>query len=158
MTAELPPPFHVGIVVADLRAARARISAQLGVQWGPVMHLDAADYRAADGTDLRLPTTICYSTGTPSLELIEEVPGTVWVRNDHSNLHHIGFWTDDLGTASDSLGTAGCPLQLCGRTGDHAPTAFTYQRDAELGIRIELVDAGMRDAMSFLVAPEPDAD
>ena len=90
MPIDLPPHFHVGIVVADLRAARVRLTDQIGVGWGPVMHLDAVDYRDADGHDLELPTTMCYSTGAPCLELIEEVPGTVWVRNEHSNQHHLG--------------------------------------------------------------------
>ena len=52
MPIELPAHFHVGIVVADLRAARVRLTEQLGVRWGPVMHLDAADYRDGRGRDL----------------------------------------------------------------------------------------------------------
>jgi hypothetical protein len=146
--------YHVGIIVADLPAARVRLSEQLGVTWGPVMHLDAADYRDAHGSDLVLPTTICYSVGHPCLELIEEVSGTVWARNEHSNLHHIGFWSDDLVGASRSLTAAGCPLQLCGRAGTSAPASFAYHGDDRLGVRIELVDAAMRDAMAFLFRPE----
>ncbi len=154
MSIDLPPHFHVGIVVADLPAARTRLTEQLGVRWGPVMHLDTADYRDGRGRDLALPTTMCYSTGDPCLELIEEVPDTVWVRNEHSNLHHLGAWSADLAGDSAALGAAGCPLQLCGRTGTDAPTAFAYHRDDELGIRVELVDVGMRDAMADLFAPE----
>jgi len=92
----LPPHYHVGIVVADITTARARLGQLLGVRWGPVMHLDEVSYRDRAGTDLVLPTTMCYSTGDPCLELIQEVPDTVWVRNEHSNLHHIGFWTEQL--------------------------------------------------------------
>jgi hypothetical protein len=119
------------------------------------MHLDAADYRDAHGSDLVLPTTICYSIGDPCLELIEEVAGTVWVRNEHSNLHHIGFWSDDLVGDSRSLTGIGCPLQLCGRARTSAPASFAYHRDDQLGVRIELVDAAMRDAMAFLFQPDP---
>jgi Glyoxalase/Bleomycin resistance protein/Dioxygenase superfamily len=114
------------------------------------MQLDAAEYRDAQGRDLSLPTTICYSTGEPCLELIEEVPGTVWTVNEHSNLHHIGFWSDDLVAGSASLLGSGCPLQLCGRAGASAPASFAYHRDEQLGIRIELVDARLRDAMAPL--------
>lgn len=112
---ELGPAYHVGIVVADLYRARIRLSERLGVSWGPVMHLDEVSYRDGAGADLVLPTTICYSAGDPSLELIEEVPGTIWVRNEHSNLHHLGFWSDRLDDDSDAAGAGGCPLQLCGR-------------------------------------------
>ena len=83
----------------------AQFTEQLGVTWGPVLHLDAAEYRDGAGQDLVLPTTICYSVEAPHLELIQEVPGSVWVCNEHSNLHHIGFWSDDL--PADSAGLAG---------------------------------------------------
>ena len=146
--------YHVGIVVADLHAARERLSAQVGTTWGPVLHMDAVEYRDASGADFVLPTTMCYSTGDPCLELIEELPGSVWVRNDHSNLHHVGFWSEQLGDDSAGLATVGCPLQLCGRAGSAAPSSFAYHRDDLLGVRIELVDASMREAMAFLFEPE----
>ena len=83
------------------------------------------------------------------------MPGTVWVRNDHSNLHHIGFWTDGLADASAELAAAGCPLQLCGRAAQVAPVSFSYHRDDVLGVRVKLVDGSMRDAMAFLFQPDP---
>jgi hypothetical protein len=86
------------------------------------------------------------------------VPGTVWELNEHSNLHHVGIWSDDLQGDSTGLAAAGCPLQLCGREGGNAndePAAFAYHRDDELGVRFELVDATMRDAMAFLFEPDP---
>ena len=93
-----------------------------------------------------MPTTLCYSTAPPYLEIIEETPGTVWVCNEHSNLHHIGFWTDALEADSGTLVAARCPLELCGRDGGQVPVSFTYNRDP-LGVRIELVDAALRPAM-----------
>jgi hypothetical protein len=150
----LAPHYHVGIIVPDIGAARSRFSQQIGVTWGPVLHLDEAEYRDATSRDLVLPTTICYSVEEPRLELIEEVPGSVWVCNDHSNLHHIGFWSDDLPGDSTQLNQVGCPLQLCGRAGDEAPVSFAYHYN-EFGVRIEIVDASMRDVIaSFLFRPE----
>ena len=153
MSSRLPPPYHVGIVVPDLAAAREQMSRQLGTAWGPILHLDAADYRDGSGHDLVLPTTMCYSVEPPHLELIQEVPGSVWVCNEYSNLHHIGFWSDDLIADSTDLAGSGCPLQLCGRAGEQAPASFAYHRN-DLGVRIEIVDAAMRDAMSFLFQPD----
>ena len=153
---QLTQHYHVGIVVDDLQAARARLAANLGVVWGPVLRLDEVPYLDGAGSELTLPSTICYSTGDPCLELIEEVPGTVWVRNDYSNLHHIGYWSDDLSGDSGALGAAGCPLQLCGRGEPGAISQFAYHRDEALGIRIEVVDAGMRELMGFLFTVDPD--
>ena len=152
--ASLSPLYHVGIVVPDLARAQATVTDQLGISWGPVLHIDATDVRDGDDQDLVLPTTICYSVEAPHLELIQEVPGTVWSCNEHSNLHHIGFWSDDLAGSSAGLSASGCPLQLCGRAGAVAPASWAYHRN-ELGIRIEVVDAGIRDAMSFLFEPPP---
>jgi catechol 2,3-dioxygenase-like lactoylglutathione lyase family enzyme len=138
--------YHVGIVVPDVAAAQARLTELLGVVWGPVVHLDGIDVRDADGSDLVLPNTLCYSTSPPYLELIEEVPGSVWVCNEHSNLHHIGFWSGALDADSQRLSAAGCPLQLCGRAGDASPVSWAYHRDP-LGVRIELADVAMRTMM-----------
>lgn len=151
-------PYHVGIVVADITSARSRLSELLGITWGPLLDLDAVEYRDGAGVDLTLPSRLCYSTGDTAIELMEETPGTGWVRNEHSNLHHIGFWTDQFADAGITLAAAGCPLQLCGRTGDEAPTAFAYHWDDVLGFRIELVDASMRDAMGFLFEPTSASD
>lgn len=146
----LTPHYHVGIVVADLEATRHRLGHLLGITWGPVMRLEDVSYRDGSGGDLMLPTTMCYSIDDPCLELIQEQPGTVWVRNEHSNLHHLGFWTEQLADDSVCFANAGCPLQLCGRDGAAAPVSFSYHRDDALGVRIELVDVSMREAMSFL--------
>jgi Glyoxalase/Bleomycin resistance protein/Dioxygenase superfamily len=152
-TARLSPYYHVGIIVTDVAAARVTLTEQLGVEWGPIMHLDAIELRNGAGDDVSLPNTLCYSVDAPHLELIEEVPGSVWVRNEHSNLHHIGMWSGDLPADSARIAGMGCPLQLCGRAGDAAPVSFAYHGH-ELGIRIELLDAGLQEAMSFLFSPE----
>jgi catechol 2,3-dioxygenase-like lactoylglutathione lyase family enzyme len=149
----LAPHYHVGIVVPDVPTARAQFAELLGITWGPTLHLEATEYRDATGADVVAPTTFCYSIEEPRIELLEEVPGSVWVRNEHSNLHHIGFWSDDLPAESARLTGGGCPLQFCGRAGADAPVSFAYHRN-ELGVRIEIVDAAMRDAMSFLFEPE----
>lgn len=149
MPAPLVPHYHVGIVVKDLEAAQAELTEQLGVTWGPVLRLDEVEYRTAAGEDIVLPTAMCYSVEAPHLELIQELPGSVWVCNEHSNLHHLGFWSDDLPGDSDRLSASGCPLEWAGRAGTEAPVTFTYQR-GELGVRIEVVDGAMREALAGL--------
>jgi catechol 2,3-dioxygenase-like lactoylglutathione lyase family enzyme len=151
--ATVGPHYHVGIIVPDLPAAQARLTELLGVTWGPVLDVPAYDLRDGDGNDIVLPTKLCYSVGAPQLELIEETPGSVWVCNDVSNLHHIGFWTGELVAGSAALSAAGCPLQLCGRAWDQAPVSFSYHRDP-LGIRIELIDEALQPVMeSMLFGP-----
>jgi hypothetical protein len=144
--------FHVGIVVPDLDLGRARFTQLLGTQWGPIVE-NRIEVRDGDGNDLVVPNRLCYSTEAPYLELIQEVPGTPWVCNEHSNLHHIGFFTDALAVDSRELSAAACPLELLDGHGDTPPSSFTYHRDG-LGVRVELVNADLRGAMEqFLFRP-----
>jgi hypothetical protein len=144
--------FHVGIIVTDFAAAQDRLSELLGVEWGRVLELDAYEVELGDGSKLTVPNKMCYSTGDPHLELIQEVPGTPWVTNEHSNLHHIGFWSGDLAGESARFSATGCPLAMRGRDGDRAPISFAYHDDP-LGVRIELLDDSLRPTIeSFLFA------
>ena len=130
--------FHVGVVVPSLEEARAHLGEVLGIVWGPIVEIDIAK-RDAAGHNLTLPLRICYSTEAPRIELIQELPGSVWECNEHSNLHHIGFWSDSLADDVTALAAARCPLQLSGRDDETAPVQSAYHRDP-LGFTLELVD------------------
>ena len=147
--------FHVGIVVPDLEAAQARLSELLGIEWGPVMVNDI-EVRDVDNVEQVVPNKICYSTSSPYFELIEEVPGTPWVCNEHSNLHHIGVFTGALVDESGRFRGVRCPLELTDGTGDGPPVMWAYHRDP-LGIRIELVNDELRPMMEQFMWHAPDA-
>jgi hypothetical protein len=146
--------YHVGIVVPDVEVAMAHFSDLLGITWGPVVETASLPVRDGDGIDLVVPNKLCYSTAAPHIELVEEVPGSVWECNEHSNLHHIGVWTDELPADSARYTELRCPLQLCGRDDDGALVQFAYHRDP-LGVRIELVDAAMRPLMEEFMFRAP---
>ena len=146
--------YHVGIVVPDVEAAMAHFTDLLGITWGPVVETEAFPVREGDGTERIVPNTLCYSTEPPYLELVQEVPGTVWECNEHSNLHHIGVWVDALPADSATYTELRCPLQLCGRDDDGALVQFAYHRDP-LGVRIELVDLAMKPMMEEFMFRAP---
>jgi hypothetical protein len=146
--------YHVGIVVPDVEAAMAHFTDLLGITWGPVVETEAFPVREGDGTERIVPNTLCYSTEPPYLELVQEVPGTVWECNEHSNLHHIGVWVDALPADSATYTELRCPLQLCGRDDDGALVQFAYHRDP-LGVRIELVDIAMKPMMEEFMFRAP---
>lgn len=149
---ELGELYHVGIVVPDLDEAAERLHGLIGITWGPVVEATQA-VLDLEGNSQDVEMRICYSTAAPYLELIQERPGTTWVCNEHSNLHHIGFFTEQLGADSSGLSAASCPLDALRRDEAGEIVDWAYHRDP-LGIRFELVDAAMRPMMEqYLFAP-----
>ena len=149
-----PPIYHIGIVVSDLEAAKAHLSELLGITWGNEMHLEVNAARDADGNDVEVPFHLCYSREEPHIELVQEVPGTIWVRNEHSNLHHLGVWSDAVPGDSAALAANRCPLSIAGRLGDVAPAQWVYHRD-ELGFNIELVDSATKEQSQQYMCGSP---
>lgn len=146
--------YHVGIVVPDLEAAQAYYTDLLGLEWGPVLETDV-EVRLGDGSERVFPNKIVYSSTPPHLELIQETPGSPWVCNEHSNLHHIGIFSGDFGADAQRLVGSACPLEMYGGHGDGPPSTFTYHRDP-WGVRIELVDDAIRQTMeTFMFTPPP---
>jgi hypothetical protein len=145
-----PELFHVGIVVKDLESARARFTEMVGTRWGPIME-PLMEWTDGDGNHHSTPQRLCYSAGPPHLELIEEIPGTGWVCNEHSNLHHIGYASTSIVGDSHHLSAIGCPMQAVMGAGPD-PSYWVMHGD-ELSVRIELVDAGAREAMAPMFRP-----
>jgi catechol 2,3-dioxygenase-like lactoylglutathione lyase family enzyme len=137
--------FHVGIVVPNLEEAQRRFTDLLGLQWGPRFDIEAPFYDR-EGRDIGARLKFAYSTEPPYLELIQEQPGTPWVCNEHSNLHHIGFYADDVPAQSARLEEIRCPfvLRLCPAPDD--PPIFAVHRD-DLGVCIELASEVLRSGM-----------
>jgi hypothetical protein len=143
--------YHVGIVVPDLVVGRAHFEDLLGVVWGPIMEYDAEFRNESDDAEM-FHLKLCYSTVAPYLELIEELPGTVWECNEYSNLHHIGFWSDAVQTDADRWTETGCPFML--GPWEDGEIRATYHQD-RLGVRLELVSTTRRELIeqTMCVAP-----
>jgi len=147
-----PELFHVGIVVKDLEAARARFTELVGTRWGPIME-PVMEWTDGDGNHHSTPQRLSYSEGPPHLELIEEIPGTGWVCNEHSNLHHIGYSTASIVADSHHMGAIACPLEAM--MGPGPDPQFWVMHGDDMLVRIELVDAGAREHMKpMMTAPE----
>lgn len=146
--------YHVGIIVPELEEAQVRLSELLGVEWGPIMDV-MTEVRDSDGHDREVRSRICFSTEPPHLELLTETPGTPWVCNPYSNIHHIGYYNDDVPGASGMLATARCPFEFGSRLDPANPSdGWAYHRDEQLGVRLEYVGEATRPLMEeFLFKP-----
>ena len=136
--------YHTGIVVPDLDAAMARLTALTGYRWiTPLSY--TLPFRTAAGSR-ELTSTIVYSVQGPHLELVQEVPGSPWTAAPGNSVHHLGYFTDDLAETGRMLERNGFTFEM---TADVAqPSAesdlalFAYYVDA-FGTRIEIVDRAL---------------
>lgn len=136
--------YHVGIVVPDIDAAAARLTAVAGYTWTKPVESSLSVTTAAG--EFELANRFVYSLQAPHLELVQEVPGTVWT----APAHHLGYWVDDIGSAAAQLEQVGY-IQEARPSGETLST-FAYYTDPT-GVRIELVDRALfPDWPAFLAA------
>jgi Glyoxalase/Bleomycin resistance protein/Dioxygenase superfamily len=132
--------YHTGIIVPDLDAAMARLSALAGYRWiTPLTY--TLPFRTTTGTH-ELSSTFVYSLESPHLELIKEVPASPWAAAPGNSIHHLGYFTDNLADTARILEDNGFTFEA---TADVSPpdlALFAYYSDA-FGTRIEIVDRAL---------------
>ena len=127
--------YHVGIVVDDLTAAMERLTAAGGYSWTKPVEYTVAITTAAG--DIDVPFRFVYSLQAPHLELVQQVPGTLWTSPPGRAAHHLGYWVDDIGATAAALEAAGFELEA--RPAGDTLSTFAYFIDPT-GMRIEIVD------------------
>ncbi|RAU98790.1 VOC family protein [Mycobacterium colombiense] len=146
--------YHTGIIVPDLAAAMARLSALAGYRWiNPVSY--TLPFRTAGGTQ-EITSTFVYSLQAPHVELIKEVPGTAWTAAPGNAIHHLGYWTDSLAESAKMLEDNGFSFEATADTASPSSNGdlalFAYYVD-DAGTRIEIVDRALfPDFPGFLQA------
>ena len=146
--------YHTGIIVPDLDAAMARLSALAGYRWITPMSY-TLPFRTTSGTQ-EVTSTFVYSVQAPHVELIKEVPGTAWTAAPGNAIHHLGYWTDDLVESATILEDNGFVFEATADTAGPSSkpglALFAYYDDAA-GTRIEIVDRALfPDFPAFLQA------
>ena len=140
--------FHVGVVVDDFDGYVNELAELFGYQW-------CQEFRApipvtfpagASTVDMRFT----YSMRAPHLEIIQSIPGTVWIPAAGSGVHHLGYWSDDPGTDAAELERRGYAMEAVGANPDGSPMWAYYRRDG--GPRIELVDRKLEPMLAQLWA------
>ncbi|OBI57356.1 VOC family protein [Mycobacterium sp. E787] len=149
--------YHTGIVVPDLDAAMARLTALAGYRWIKPMTY-TLPFRTASGVH-ELTSTVVYSLQSPHVELVQEVPGSPWTAAPGNAVHHLGYFSDNLAESAQALETNGFTLEMTAEVPGSDLALFAYYTDA-FGARIEIVDRGLfPDFPAFLqsMAGAPEA-
>ncbi len=132
--------YHAGIVVPDLDAAMARLSALAGYRWiNPMSY--TLPFRTASGVR-ELTSTIVYSLQSPHVELVQEVPGSPWKAGRGNAVHHLGYFSDNLAESARALEANGFTLEMTADVPGSDLALFAYYTDA-FGTRIEIVDRAL---------------
>ena len=143
--------FHVGIVVDDLDAALADLTELFGYQWCSEMSVRTPVTVATGETELDLRFT--YSVSTPRVEVIQSIPGTLWVPAAGSHIHHLGYWSDDLAADTVHLAGRGYAAEATGARPDGSPV-WAYHKSPH-GPRIELVSRQLEPGLEQYWASGP---
>jgi catechol 2,3-dioxygenase-like lactoylglutathione lyase family enzyme len=132
--------YHTGIIVPDLDAAMARLSALAGYRWiTPLSY--TLPFRTTSGTR-ELSSTFVYSLQSPHLELIQEIPDSPWTAAPGNSIHHLGYFTDDLADTARTLEANGFTFEATADVSPPGLALFAYYVDA-FGTRIEIVDRAL---------------
>lgn len=135
--------FHAGFVVRDLEGAMSVLGAALGVNWAKALEAPPMKLRTRSG-DVEVPgMRLTYSAQPAHVELIEEVPGTLWEAETGMRGHHVGMWTDDLAAEVERLEGLGLPLHTHGLDADGRLATFAYH-ETPFGMYLELVDTAAK--------------
>ncbi len=132
--------YHTGIVVPDLDAAMARLSALAGYRWIKPMSY-TLPFRTASGVR-ELTSTIVYSLQSPHVELVQEVPGSPWTAAPGNAVHHLGYFSDNLAESARALEANGFTLEMTAEVPGADLALFAYYTDP-FGARIEIVDRAL---------------
>src|SRR5439155_21547711 len=106
-------PFHIGIVTTDLATTMTALTKSTGARWSS-LHSETRQVWTPQGVgDVRFEGSFTR-TGPMHLELIGSVPGTLWSSTKPGELHHVGYWADDLAVESARLVERGFPVAAAG--------------------------------------------
>jgi catechol 2,3-dioxygenase-like lactoylglutathione lyase family enzyme len=130
--------YHVGIIVPDIARAAARLTTVAGYQW--TKPVEATLPVTTEAGDHEVPFEFVYSLQAPHLELVTEIPGTIWTAPTDTATHHLGYWADDLTATARQLEDAGFRQEA--RPSGDTLTSFAYYTD-NTGLRIEIVDRAL---------------
>lgn len=134
--------YHHGVRVPDLDEAMDQLGAALGLEWCSVQTSVQSIWTPEEGKH-EVPLRFTYSRQGPvHLELLEGAPGSLWDGRTRPGLHHIGFWCDDVRSATEAALHDGWDVVMSQAEPDKGYGAFVYVRPPS-GLIVELVWSGI---------------
>jgi hypothetical protein len=140
------PPYHVGVASRDLAEAKVALGVPPEGWTAPDVHVDPP--LVTPSGPVRWTTENIFTRAGPfHIELIHGPADSIWGTSEVAQLHHLAYWSHDVGTDAAELEAEGWRMQLTFLDADGRPTEFAYLVKARAP-RVELVD--LRRRPSFL--------
>jgi lactoylglutathione lyase len=141
--------YHTGIVVDDFDEALDWFTKVAGYWWTDVVEVDQVAQTPSG--EITIPMRMAYSGTSPRLELIQAVPGTIWVPAD-SGVHHLGYWSDDVESDLATLEATGMQYEVKAFNPDGSGTVLWAYCKGKTGPRVELVSRDMEPFIAYWFA------
>ena len=147
------PYVHIGVLVDDLEQAIRRFSA-VGLTFMEPRTV-RVERLVEDGLEKQLDLRIVFShQGPPHWELLEAVGDGIYGAHHGEGLHHVAILAEDPIARRDGLLEAGF-REVGAQYRQDGSIIVSYLDPADLnGIRIELLDAAVQDAILAWIAGE----
>ena len=134
--------YHTGLVVDDFDGTMAWFTETAGYEWCDSYAGDIPV--VADDSETTIPLRLVYSKSEPRLELLQTIPGTIWVPAD-SGVHHLGYWSDDVDADVATLTAGGMSVEVRAPLPDGS-SMWAYCKGSS-GPRIEFVSRSLEPAL-----------
>ena len=144
--------FHTGIVVDDLDETMDWFTKVADYRWTDVV--EAEQIGQTPQGEVTIPMRMVFSGSAPRIEILQTVPGTVWVPAD-SGVHHLGYWSDDLEADLATLEANGLACELKSYNPDGSGKLLWAYTKGPTGPRIELVSRAMEPFIEYWWSTAP---
>lgn len=138
--------YHSGIVVDDLDATLDWFTKVAGYRWTDVVEVDQV--AQTPNGEVTIPMRMAYSGNAPRVEILQTVPGTIWVPAD-SGVHHLGYWSDDVESDLATLEANDMRYEVKSYNPDGSGTLLWVYCRGRSGPRIELVSRAMEQFIEY---------
>ena len=144
--------FHTGIVVDDLDETMDWFTKVADYRWTDVV--EAEQIGQTPQGEVTIPMRMVFSGSAPRIEILQTVPGTVWVPAD-SGVHHLGYWSDDLEADLATLEANGLACEVKSYNPDGSGKLLWAYTKGPTGPRIELVSRAMEPFIEYWWSTAP---
>lgn len=140
--------YHTGMAVADIQAARTRLSRDLNLNWSSVRSFDPLPFWTPQQGTHEVVVHACYSRPGPQhLELVQGT-GPFYDPANQAVNRHIGIWVDDLASEAHRLLSADWTALAAGAAPDDGFGVIAYLSPPGGGMTIELVSMALFPVLS----------